>query len=200
MYIIAQAPAAAVLAIPSGAAYTPFVVAAGEPGAGTQCNLNLPGSNRLNGQAFTVRASGYMTCPAGTYTSAATPIGFGLFAANTASFAAASGNLVFTTVAQGVFTIASATAVQTPWEVEVECVGYGTSNTVIGAAQGQHGTSPNLTTSIVDARVAATNIPGTVNFATEPPLQFCAGIQTAATNLLNVATCTAVLTQLVLEA
>ncbi len=96
--------------------------------------------------------------------------------------------------------MSSATAVQTPWEVEVECVGYGTSNTVIGAAQGIHGSSPNNTISIADARVAATNLPGTVNFATEPPLQFAAGIQTAASNLLAVATCTAVLTSFVLEA
>lgn len=200
--IIAQAPAAAILTVSSGAAQSPFLVAAGEPGAGTQLNLNVPGSNRLNGVPFTVRAAGYMTCGAGTYTSAATPIQFVLWASNTASFAAATGNAIFSNTALAIFSVSSATAVSVPWEVEAQIVADSTSGTAIGAGEGLQGSSVNLVTSVAIARAALGQLPTvhTVNMASEPPLQLAAGVITAATNLLNVGSSTVTLTNFYLEA
>lgn len=202
MYPIAQAPIGAILTVASGAAQSPFLIAAGEPGAGTQNNLNVPGTNRLNGQPFTVRAAGYMTCGAGTYTSAATPIQFVLWASNTASFAAATGNAIFSTTALAIFSVSSATAVSLPWEVEAELVGDSVSGTIVGVGQAIYGTSVNIATSLKNDRAALAQLPTvhTVNMATEPPLQFAAGCITAASNLLNVGSTTVTLTQFVLEA
>jgi hypothetical protein len=202
MYIISQAPAAAILTVASGAAQSPFLVAAGEPGAGTQLNLNVPGSNRLNGQPFTVRAAGFMTCGAGTYTSAATPIQFVFWGSNTASFAAATGNALFSTTALAIFSVSSATAVSVPWEIEMEISGDGTSGTLVGVGQGIYGSSVNLVTSNAQARAALGQLPTvhTVNMATEPPLQVAVGVITASSNLLNVGSTTVTLTQFQLEA
>lgn len=198
MQIIANATAAAPLTVTSGAAYSPFLVAPGLPGAGAQLNLALPGTSRQNGQPFTVRAAGYLTQAAGTYTSAATPIQFVLFGANSASFAAASGNALFSTTALAIFSVSSATAKSVPWEIEIEYVGDSTSGQVIGAGQGITGASVNLTTAIATARAAAgTPVTQPFNFATEPPVQFAAGVSTASANLLLGSVVT--LTQFVIE-
>lgn len=201
-YTIAQAPPAAILTVSSGAAQSPFLIAAGEPGAGTQLNLNVPGTSRLNGQPFTVRAAGYMTCGAGTYTSAATPIQFVMWASNTASFAAATGNAIYSTTALAIFSVSSATAVSVPWEIEAQISGDSTSGTLVGAAQGIWGTSVNLVTSVAGARAAVGQLPTvhTVNMATEPPLQLACGCITASSNLLAVGSSTLTLTQFLLEA
>lgn len=199
MIIVANAPAAAPLTVATGSAYSPFLVAAGEPGAGTQVNLNLPGSGRFNGQPFTVRAAGYMTCPAGTYTSAATPIQFVLFGSNTAAFAAASGNALFSTTALAIFSVSSATALSVPWEIEAEFIGDSASTHIAGAGQAITGASVNLTTGVATAR-AATGAPTAApfNFSAEPPIQFAAGVSTASANLLLVTTVT--LTEFLIEA
>lgn len=199
-YTISQAPAASILTVATGAAQSPFLVAAGEPGAGTQLNLNVPGSNRLNGQPFTVRAAGFMTCPAGTYTSAATPIQFVFWGSNTASFAAATGNALFSTTALAIFSVSSATALSVPWEMEMQISGDSTSGTLVGTGQAFFGTSVNLVTSVAQARAALGQLPTvhTVNMATEPPIQLAVGCITAASNLLLTSTLT--LTQFLLEA
>src|SRR5579885_240175 len=137
MYIIAQAPASSPVTIAASTSSTiaAFPVIAGEPGAGNQNSLNAPGSNRLNGQAFTVRASGYVTAAAGTYTSAAGLINLVLYASNTSSFAAATGNAIFT-VASIAATMSSATAKTMPFEIEVELQGDNVSAILSGAGQG----------------------------------------------------------------
>lgn len=191
MNIVAQAPAAAPITIASGASTAAFAVIAGEPGAGLQCNLNAPGSNRLNGQPFTVRAAGYFTVPASaatlaTYTSSAVPIRFALFGSNTASFAAASGNVLWTTTSQAIFSVTSATALSCDWEIEAVFNGSNASATLIGTGNSRHGTSPSAPgTGLVDTVGATTNGLSSVNFATEPPVQFACGIITAASNLLG---------------
>jgi hypothetical protein len=200
MYPIAQAPAAAALAITAGALQSPFLVIAGEPGAGTQVNLNAPGSNKLNGQSFTVRAAGFITVAAGTSTTAATPIQVALWGSNTASFAAASGNALFTLTSLAFFTYAAATATSVPWEIEVQVSGDNSSKVLVGAGQGYTGTGPNSAgTSLAQARAAIANAPSTMNFATEPPMQFAVGVITAAANLIPVGS-TVTLTEFNLEA
>lgn len=202
MQIIAQGPAAATLTVSSGAAQSPFLIAAGLPGAGSQLNLNAPGTARLNGQPFTVRAAGYITCPAGTYTSAATPIQYALWGANTASFAAASGNLLWSAASYAIFTISSSTAKTVPWTYEVQMEGDTVSGLIVGRGSASVTTSPAVTTRL--AYVTPTNVeqtPTTMNFSTEPPIQFAAGVITAASNLLNIVPSTTVtLTSLILEA
>lgn len=200
MQVIANAYGAATLTVATGASYNAFQVASGLPGAGSQLNLALPGTNRQNGQPFTVRASGYMTCPAGTYTSAATPIQFVLFGSNTASFSAATGNALFSTTALAIFSVSSATAKSVPWEIEIECSGDSTSAGIVGAGQAITGAGVNLTTGVATARAAigSPTSAGTFNFATEPPINFAAGVSTASANLLL--TTTVVLSQFCIEA
>jgi len=197
MYIISQAPAAAPITVSSGASTVAFNVIAGEPGAGTQCNLNAPGSNKLNGQPFTVRAAGNVTLQAGTYTSAATPISFVLYAGNTASFAAAVGNGIFSTVAVAIFTQSSAVATSLEWEVEAQLQGDNTGAKLMGLGRGITMTPSGVQNFTYTVTAV---VPTSVNFAAEPPVQFTAGIVTAASNLLNVGTAVANLTSFVIEA
>lgn len=195
MYIIAQAPSAAVVSS-TAVGTVAFNVIAGEPGAGTQCNLNAPGSNKLNGQPFVVRAAGFTTYAAGTYT--ASTVQIALNASNTASFAAAAGNQIASLTAFVAITYASASATAVPWEIEVEMSGDGTSKILMGEQAGYQGTSANAASTIVStARVAAANPLTTFNPATEPPVQFAVSvISGGAQPTVPVST----LTQLVLEA
>lgn len=194
MYIIAQAPAAAVLSA-TAASTAGFTVIAGEPGAGTQVNLNAPGSNRLNGQPFTVRAAGNVSYPAGTYTASAIQIL--VCASNTASFAAATANAIASMTALTAATAALTAAVNIPFEVEVELVGDNTSKILSGVFQGwSAGTGLNVSTVTALARAAATNPLTTFNAASEPPVQFAVAVSTGA----NPAGTTVTLTQFVLEA
>lgn len=182
MQVISQAPAAASLTIAAGAATATFNVIAGEPGAGTQCNLNLPGSNRLNGQPFKVRAAGFLSLAAGTFTSAATPLQVVLNASNTASFAAASGNAIASLTAVAAFTWTSAVAGGLDWEVEAELIGSNVSGKMTGYVFGNM-TNPNgVPTNTTSAATAQS--PSSVNYATEPPVQFAVSIISAAANLL----------------
>lgn len=197
MYVIATAPQSAVLTIAAAASATvnPFNVVAGEPGAGTQNNLNVPGTNRLNGQPFTVRAAGNLTVAAGTATSGTTPLNFVLYGSNTTSFAAASGNALFTVVVAA-FTISSATAKTLPFEVEIECTGDTTSATVVGTGQGMALDVNGV--KVAQARAAAAQFPTTLNFATEPPMQFAAAVVMGTS--ANLGIITANLTQFLIEA
>lgn len=199
MQIVAQAPAAAPITIASGASTVAFSVIAGEPGAGTQCNLNYLGSNRMNGVSSRLRAAGYMTCGAGTYTSAAVPIRFCLWGSNTASFAAASGNIQWTTTSLAIFTVTSTTAVAVPWEIEATIMGDNASGFLTGSAHSFTGTSVNSATPVVQTEAAIISPLTATNMNTEPPIQFTAGIITAASNLLNIGLSTVTLTEFVLE-
>jgi hypothetical protein len=197
MYIIAQAPAAAAITVAAGAATSAFTVIAGEPGAGTQCNLNLPGSNKLNGVPFIVRASGFMTLPAGTVTTAATPIQFELAASNTASFAVATGNVVASATAIAVFTYASAAATIVPWTIEVEYVGGGGAS-LLGKSDFIT-VDPNGVVGGAATPAATIHSPTSILWSAEPPVQFAAALISAAANNLPVGT-TVSLTQFLVEA
>ncbi len=200
MYIIAQAPASAGLTLSTGAATSAFVVIAGEPGAGTQTNLNAPGSNKLNGQPFIVRAAGNIVLAAGTYTSAATPFSVALYGSNTASFAAAATNGLFTSTAIPIFTVSSAVPTAASWEIEGQFLGDSTFARLQGRATAQT-TTPAGASTAVDAVAVTKTLPSAVNFAAEPPLQFTVAIVTAAANLLSaVSPAVANMTSFVLEA
>ena len=174
MYINVQAPPAAAITLSSvtAAITTAFNVLAGEPGAGTQCNLNAPGSNRLAGQTYRVVASGLINLPAGTFTTGATPLSLAICAANTASFAATSpaagGNVIASTAAVAVFTYASASAVQIPWEVEAQINGGST----LTGRQTYSTSDPNAVVAGNGASTAVANKITGINYATEPALQF----------------------------
>lgn len=198
MYIIAQAPAAAPLTLASGASTVAFNVIAGEPGAGTQCNLNAPGSNRLNGQPFRVRAAGNISLAAGTYTSAAVPISMILYASNTASFTAVLANNVFSSTAVAIFTQSSAVATSLDWNIEGIFQGDNANGHLMGSTQGETMTPSGV--QALSANQVAPTSPSSVNFASEPPVQFAVGFLTAAANLLNIGSAVANLTSFVLEA
>lgn len=197
MYIIANANAAAAITLAAGAATATFNVIAGEPGAGTQVNLNVPGSNKLNGQPFRVRASGTLAVAAGTYTTAATPVQVLLCAANTASFAAVAANAVFSGTAVAAYTWTSAVAGGLDWSVEGYFVGSNTSGKVGGLGISTFADANGKST-ITTSNVADSQSPSSVNFASEPPLQFSLAVVTAAANLLASPVMT--VTQFVLEA
>lgn len=183
MYVISQAPAASGITLAAGAATATFNVIAGEPGAGTQVNLNVPGSNRLNGQPFRVRAAGTVAVAAGTYTTAATPIQVLLCASNTASFAAVAANAVFSGTAVAAYTWTSAVAGGLDWSVEGYFLGSNTSGKVGGLGISTFADANGKST-VTTSNVADSQSPSSVNFATEPPLQFSLAVVTAAANLL----------------
>lgn len=196
MYVISQAPSAAPITLAAGAATAVFNVIAGEPGAGSQCNLSLPGSNRMVGQPFIVRASGIVTFPAGTNTTAATPLQFEISASNTASFAVATGNVVASATAIAAFTWASATAQTAPWMIELTYPGGG-GGLMLGKSNFLNA-DPNGVVLGGIAPVATIHSPSSLSWSNEPPVQFSVGVITAAVNLLNSATVS--LTSFIVEA
>jgi hypothetical protein len=183
MYIIAQAPGASGITLSATLATATFSVIAGEPGAGTQVNLNAPGSNKLNGQPFRVRASGNVVVAAGTYTTSATPIQVLLCASNTASFAAVAANAVFSGTAVAAYTWTSAVAGGLDWSVEGYFVGSNGSGKVGGLGISTF-EDANGKSTITTSNVAASKSPSSVNFAAEPPLKFSLAVVTNTTNLL----------------
>ena len=227
MRVIAQAYPASAITAPltsTAAATTAFSIINGGPNAGTQCNLNVPGSNRIPGP-YTVRATGYFYLPGGTYTSgsAGSTWQVWLCASNTNSFAAATGNALVK--ASMAFTVTSAVSVArpfgiVPWEVEAECFAGntapvdlaqdGTGNHVGYGAQGYGSLNTKCNFSLLDPNGVATgaaaptnglNAVSNYNSAAEPPCQFAVAIVTAANSSNGYpAGTSAVLQSLVLEA
>lgn len=177
MQVIAQAQSAQNVTAATGGVFT---VIAGEPGAGTQCNLNIPGSNRLNGQPFVVRAAGYINLAAGTYTATVQPL---VYASSTSGFTAAAGNVVAYSVAAVTLTMTSTAAVATPYEVEVHFQGDTTTGLLQGWYQGLVPTTSTGTTvtSVATAPTVLTRVLSAINFASEPPAQVAFGITLAGT-------------------
>jgi hypothetical protein len=174
MQTITQAPAAAVVTF-GAANVNAFNVIAGEPGAGTQCNLNVPGSNRLNAQPFVVRAGGIINMAAGTYTATVQPL---VFASNTAGYTAAVGNAVAFSVAAVALTMTATAAQAIPFELEAHCIADTTSGQLQGWSQGQVPTTSTGTTltAVTASPTILSRILTGLNLATEPPVQFSVGI------------------------
>lgn len=199
MYTISQAPSAANLTVTGAASTTAvnagiFNVIAGEPGAGSQLALNAPGSNRLNGQPFRVRAAGYSSIAAGTFTTSIQTL---LYGSTTAGFTAAAASAIYSVAAIAV-TVSSASATVIPWCVEALISGDSTSGKVVGSITGllNNGAQQGAT-----APVAIVNAPTSINFATEPPLQFAMGVSVGTTaNTFPLTNVTHTLTEMQLEA
>lgn len=178
MQVIAQAPAAAAVTVSTAAGLGVFNVIAGEPGAGSQLNLSLPGSNRLNGQPFVVRAGGIISMSAGTYTATIQPL---VFASTTAGFTAALGNVIALTAVTAAMAVTSTAAVVSPFEIELHCIGDSTSGLLQGWFQAQNPTSASgaTVTSATTSPTILGRILSSVNYASEPPLQFAIGVSLA---------------------
>jgi hypothetical protein len=184
MEIFAQAPGAAVypcnaagtfgfLTLPAETLYSPLFA--------LQCNVNAPGSNRLNGQSFRVRASGSVVFPAGTYTSAAIQIS--LNGSNTAAFSVAAANQIGTLSALAAVTYAATVAVAVPWQIEAELTGDGMSGSLLGVFQGCTGTSANAPgTPIVQSPTAILNPVTNFDPTGEPCAQFAVGVTVGGPN------------------
>lgn len=164
MPVIAQGPAVSPITGTTGGV---FNVIPGEPGAGAQAALNLLGSGKMNGQQFQVKASGLVSLAAGTYTATVQPL---VYASTTNGFTAAVGSAIYSAAAVNV-TVSAATAKLVPWFAVIELEGDSTSGLLNGI---YHGNMNNGAQQLVDfANIA--NAPTSINFSTEPPLQFAIG-------------------------
>jgi hypothetical protein len=180
---IAQAPAAAPVTAAGAASTTAavtgiFNVIAGEPGAGSQLNLSAPGTNRLNGQPFRIRAAGYCSFASGTYTASIQPL---LYASTAAGFTASAAAAIVSN-AGIVVTVASASTIGVPWAIEAYLSGDTTSGTLAGISSQIVNNQTLIVTTGATAPVAILNIPTSISFATEPPLQFAAAVTIGATS------------------
>lgn len=183
MLTIAQAPAAAPITATGAASTTAavtgiFNVIAGEPGAGSQLNLSAPGTNRLNGQPFRVRTAGYCSFASGTYTASIQPL---LYASIAAGFTASAAAAIVSN-AGIVVTVASASTIGVPWAIEAYLSGDTTSGTLAGISSQIVNNQTLIVTTGATAPVAILNIPTSINFSTEPPLQFAAAVTIGATS------------------
>lgn len=206
MQIIAQAVSAAPFTVTGAASTTAasvsyFNVIAGEPGAGSQLSLSLPGSGRMNGQPFKVRTAGYTTLAAGTYTTSVTIL---VGASKTAGFTAAASNSLILTTTTVPVTLSSAAAVSYPWSLDIQLSGDSTSGLVSGTLFGQINNGAAIgfpATAANSTWNQITNGPTAINFSTEPPLQFAVGVQVGTTsNTFPVSNATQTLTNFVIEA
>lgn len=188
MVVIASGPAAAPITVSAAATGGVFNVIAGEPGAGSQLSVSLPGTSRSNVQQFVVRVSGFISAGAGTYTATIQPL---LYASTTAGFTAAASNAIFSASAV-TWTLTQTAASVLPFMLEEHLVGDNSSGKIIGWSQGQLPTTSvgAALTSATTSPTIITNAPTSVNFVTEPPVQFAFGITiggtAASTSVLNL--------------
>lgn len=208
MYIISQAPAAAATAISTAAASTAtFAVAAGEPGAGNIAAVAMPGSNKLNGQPFVVRAAGYFSIT-GTLTlatSGATPVQLVLNSqlATTATVSVANATAMASLTAIAAYTQAAATVAASapvimPWAISVQFIG-GPGSSLQSYNLGGSMANPNLL-NLVTVPALGTAALASFNPLTEPAALFFPSIVIASSANTGGAVLSANLTSLVLEA
>lgn len=171
MPVLVQGPSVSPITATTGGVFT---VIPGEPGAGAQAGLNLLGSNRLNGQQFKVKVSGYVTLAAGTYTATVQPL---VYASTTPGFTAAVASAIYSTTA--ISAIASAAAAASfPFSAEITLEGDNASAILAGSVKGN-----TNKTYVTEAEIVQG--PTAVNFNTEPPVQFAAGVTLANTTSTN---------------
>lgn len=136
--------------------------------AGGNLVMVAPGSNRLNGQQFTVLASGFAGCTSGTYTATIQPILYGDASLATVTtkplFSCTAGTLAFTGTVAGAI----------PWNLSATFSGDNASGSLAGVGDGVVATT-------ITSPVATTKPVSTINFATEPPVKFAIGNTTAGT-------------------
>ena len=132
--------------------------------AGGNLILKAPGSNRLNGKVFTIRASGWAAGGAGTYTATITPILYG-----DSSLATVTTKPLFTATA-GTLAYTGTTGAGIQWTMGGTLEGDSTSGqlfgTVSSVVQGQ----------LKGATVTVAPVSVPLNFNSEPPIQFAIGV------------------------
>lgn len=136
--------------------------------------LNAPGSSALEDVPFKVKATGWVTFAAGTYTATVQPL---IHASTSLGFTASAASAIVSATAL-TMTIASATAsVNTVWESEVEILGDTTNGKLAGKSGGFTRDVNSLGLLVTPAILVSANTPTAVNFtATTAPLQFLAQI------------------------
>lgn len=131
--------------------------------AGSNFILNLPGSNKLSGKAFTVRASGYASCTAGTFTATIQPILYG-----DVSLATVTTKPLFTSSA-GTLAYTGTTGAAIQWTMQAQMEGDSVSGQMFGTAQSIVGGT------LKGGTVTVAPVTSPVNFNTEPPFKFAIG-------------------------
>lgn len=146
---------------------------------GLQVSANLPGSSAAEQIPFVVKASGYISAAAGTYTSTVQPL---LYASTTAGFTAAAANAIFSAAAV-TLTMTQTAASLVPFEVEAHLVGDSTSGKVLGWNQAVLPTTSTGTglSTAVTTPATIVNGPTAVTFSATVPLQFAFGITVTGT-------------------
>lgn len=152
------------------AASAPITAAAGGVFAS---HIQATGNSSLEGVAFKVKATGWVTFAAGTYTATVQPM---LYVSKTVGFSASAASAIVSAAAL-TMTITSATlATTTIWENEVEIAGDSTTGNIAGKSGGWIKDVNNLALLVTPAILVQANTPVSVNFATVPPLEFAVGV------------------------
>ena len=165
-----QSVAAAAAPITAAAAANVFVT-----------TLNLPTSTPINysGIPFVVKAAGYFSAAAGTYTVTVQPL---IYGSAIAGFTASTAAAIYTPTAYNV-TVASATAVKVPWQAEVHLEGDSVSGLFSGWSTGTYNNgAPQIVAAAAIAANGAANIAG-ATFTAAIPIQFLAGVTTVGAGL-----------------
>jgi hypothetical protein len=136
--------------------------------AGGNLILNAPGSNRLSGKRFSLLASGFASCTAGTFTATIQPILYG-----DASLATVTTKPLFTAGA-GTLAYTGTTGAAIQWTLSCALEGDSTSGQLFGTASSIVGGT--LTGSTVTVKPVST-----INFQSEPPVKFAIGNTNSAT-------------------
>lgn len=139
---------------------------------GIQVSLSLPGGSASEQLPFIVKAGGYVSLGAGTYTASVQPL---LYASTTAGFTAVAANAIFSAAAVG-WTVTSATPVVAPFALEAHLVGDSTSGKIQGWCQGVSPTAGTGGTTTNLAITSLSNAPTSVSFSASVPLQFAFGV------------------------
>lgn len=144
--------------------------------------LSLPGSSAYEQVPFTVKASGYVSLAAGTYTASVQPL---LYASSLAGYTASAAAAIFSAAAVSI-TYAAAAATVAPFELEAYLVGDSTSHKLTGRSQA---TAYVAGATLVNALVAPAIItnPLTVFTASAAiPVQFLVGVTMVSANAASV--------------
>jgi hypothetical protein len=144
--------------------------------------LNLPGASAFEQVPFTVKASGYVSLAAGTYTASVQPL---LYASSLAGYTASAAAAIFSAAAVSI-TYAAAAATVAPFELEAYLVGDSTSHKLTGRSQA---TAYVAGATLVNALVAPAIItnPLTVFTASAAiPVQFLVGVTMVSANAASV--------------
>lgn len=156
--------------------------------------LNAPGSGRLEGKPFAVRASGYITMKAGTYTSTVTLY---LLGGTPTEMATPTTSYALATCAFAAYSQTSTSTFTFPFFISIEdVVGDSVSGTLTGQQYGTGGpvggvihsgtVIGNIPTGLVFTNPGTYTLGAPTN-STEPPLQFSVQIASATGAQISVA-------------